>query len=363
MNTCLLHMKRLMRTVWFPVLLVVLVLALLAACLIGEKEGLPPVGAANDDDSELSEKIMARLESMGFAAVGSEDVLREEIAQGRLDCGVLLPKGFGESLLSGDVHAVFLETPDSYVPTLIRNQAAAAIFYERARIVSSDGLDEVGVDSADYDAIYREMTMEGAQFTFEIVVRDGAERTAPEPRGLAYAMGALALLGFSAVMFQTDRSFSRTELAGRLGARNTLTSLLLPELLGAWFCLVCAVLLACFGMRLFGSPVGGMLALCSVCWITLAFSFAAAASYLLKTSAWRQGLAFAVLLFTPALCPIAWDAGLLVPAVGFVRLFLPTYWLWVCKNRPILGVGIAVLSLIPAALALLAQARRMAQGK
>ena len=46
-----------------------------------------------------------------------------------------------------------------------------------------------------------------------------------------------------------------------------------------------------------------------------------------------------------ALCPVYTDAALIYPAVGTVRLLVPMYWLWLCREKTLIMLLTALGSL------------------
>ena len=358
--------KRWMRTIWFPLLLVLLVLGLCSASLLASRSGLPAAAVADSDGSKLSASVVNTLAEMGFAVCDDEAQLRGGIARGLYDCGVLLPSGFGENIASGSIEGAvtFLETPDSFVPQLRCDQAAAAIFRERAPFMTADAISEVGLTADGVFEEYEAMTADGNQFSFSVETVDSFAAPS-DSRALNYAMGIAVLLGFPAILFAVSRTFSgdTAELAGRLGGRKVCSALILPELGVTLLSLIAACGLGCGLLAVGRSPVSGKLILPLIEWCILVTAFSVAAVSILRRREWIHGLAFFVLLLTPVLCPLAWDAGLLFPPVRFLRCILPTYWLWLCAKHPVIG-GICALASLPLTTFLgLRGAERMANGK
>ena len=235
MKTAFLSLKRLFRSVSFPLFCVLLFFAALGSVFLGDADRLAPAGICDLDRSELSRAVTDRLSAEGFLPFDSEEELRRAAKRGTIDAGVILPEGFMRRSLTGesDGAAVFLEAEDAFVPTLYRNRASAAIFAEKAPYLTAQAIDSAGADipKEEVFAAYGRMMEEGSLFSFETVWRGQAPDESEGSR--SYALGVLSVLLFAGIFVGTARLVSpkSAEPARRIGAEKTFFTLTLPALL------------------------------------------------------------------------------------------------------------------------------------
>ncbi len=331
-------LRRCLRTVYFPVLLCVLAAALCVVPHIGREERIPPAGFCDLDGSEVTERISAMLIQNGFVPYSDEEALRADVASGALDCGAVLPPDFETLVRRNQVEeAVVLYTsPVSHAPEMHRNHLAAAVFSELAPYLSAAafaevGVAEVGVAEEAVVARYRELVEGGLMFSFRLEDVDGASLS-EDAGALAYTIGAASLLIFAIMMHGACRIAESdvAALAMRIGGRQTVLGTVLPRLLLNAGGVVTAVGLAAW---LSGEPILRAL-LPAIVWYTLLLCLLGLLICLLFVRIRRvygggvRIVTLYMLLAAPVLCPILYDAAVIFPWIGILRLLCPPYWLW-----------------------------------
>lgn len=347
MKNLRLALKRLWRGRTLPAFCILLTAAVFLSSFLADADSLTPAGICDLDGSPVSEAVAARLESDGFVPYDGEAELRRDLAKGRLDAAVLLPEGFGESLLSDDPAgcALFLTAPGAFVPELFRNKANAALFAEKTPYRTADALTEAG-SAASPDRVleaYRSLTEAGSLFSFRIEWEDGsgAEEGKLPP---SYVMGVLSVLMTAGVILGEAGLLTpeACEPARRIGGERAFRSLTLPSLTVRILMLGLSsaaglILAACFGQ---GECLG--LILPSLVFLLLLSGFSALAQAVLRRNEAVYGFLFAETVLSLLLLPLWADAALLFPVLGTLRILLPPYWLWLCLDRPVLCLAVSI---------------------
>lgn len=335
------------RTLLRPAFLILLVVCAAAIALSASKTAVgsvPPAGVVDLADSVQSRRMVAYLEEQGFVCGTDSGVMYEQVRQGELDCAAILPADFSRRLEQGQLEGCirFISAPASYSPDLYKNHVAAAVFREYAPYLTAQMFEGTAVTQEKVLAQYEGMFADGYAFSFEVLTADGG--AVPEDaRTRSLTTGAAALLLFALILTAgadlMNASFRDT--LGRLGWRNTLAAVVLP---GVLLRALCDLLAGAVGLLLAGMPellpalIGYTLLLTAVGLLLAA---------VLPDVRYLYILLPLLLIFSLALCPVFTDAALVMPALARVRLFLPTYWLWLAVERPLLWlvVGLAALPL------------------
>ena len=320
MHFYLLSLKRAWRSVYFPVLLLILTLSLVLSVSLGESEEIPLAGVCDLDGSISSARVCRYLLDNHFVLCQEETALRERIASGDLSCGVILPANFENILLTGNVAGSvrFITSPTSFLPHLYKNHVTAALFSEHAAIISAEAL--AGTDIARDELIqtYREMMDEGVLFSFETEYADSAGTAAPQSSDLPvrnYAMSTASLLIFVMLVFSVCDLLTgdMRALPGRIGAKHTILYAVIPSM----------------AVRIAG--------------ILLASAAALLTAALFPRATALRIFTFFVLLGSFVLCPVYLDAALFLPVIRYVRPLFPPYWLWILAGCPAFALLIVVM--------------------
>ncbi|MBE6611216.1 MAG: hypothetical protein E7632_01885 [Ruminococcaceae bacterium] len=333
LNDLLFAAKRAVRTVIFPVLLILLAASLILAPMLGREESLPPAGIVCADESVIAHRMLRHLTENGFELCPDEATLRARVAAGEYDCGAVIPDGFEALVLSNtpDGAARFITSPTSFAPTVYQNHLAAAIFSELAPVITADALADSGISLEETLAEYRAMMDAGMVFTFELVRADASAPLSADDRGKAYLLGAASLLIFTILMYGICGSLRDDirALSMRIGRKTVLLRAVIPDMAIRAGGILMAVFLAAGVSFVMGDSLPGRILL-PLGLFTLAVTvFAFLAAAVLRTPARVQILTFFILLASVALCPIYLDVTLIAPWLGWIRAALPPYWLWV----------------------------------
>ena len=349
----LLAFKRLMRSIYFPAILFLTAVLIVLASLSGDSESLPAAGVYDDDKSVLSEKVADRLFTQGFIIFESEDALRHGISDGLCDCGVVLTRGFEMKIKTGDTNEIarFLESPESFAPALYRDHIIAAIYREYAPYITSQSLDGADITEEEILSAYEEMMADGMQFTFAVEETDRDVSPAAS-RTETYVMCTSSLLLFAVIIYASVKAVTSdtAHIARRTGVSSAMRSLVIPEAVVrtlALFLVPCAVSIF---FTLTSDHASAALTVPLMSYILLLSSFGMLISSVLPRPEYTEGAAFFILLSSLLLLPMYFDAALVFPAIRGIRPFLPTYWLWLCREHTITGAAAGVIS-VPAAFA------------
>lgn len=355
MRFYLLAFMRLLRSVSFPLMLAVTAAVIFAAPLIGREEALPPAALFDADQSPASAAVADLLAEDGFLRCPDEQSLRDGVRRGLYDCGLILPAGFGEALREGTLgeSLVLVTSPVSLVPDLYRNQAAAAVFAVRAPYITADALSHTDITEAEVLAEYSRLAARGSLFTFSLT--DGETAVLPaDDRAVTYTVSAAAFLlfalltgSFSAVLRDADALLPRT------GAVPFLRSVLIPS---AAVRTVSAAAVSALALLL-SSAVSGDARMCGlilpVCaYALLLTAFAAVLCAILPDAGRIRTVSCFLLIASLVLCPVYLDVTLALPWLSYLRMLLPSFWMWAAAAHPVLALLIGTAAVPPALLLL-----------
>ena len=352
MKTLFLSVKRCLRTVYFPVLLCVLAALIALVPALGKSESHPPAGFCDLDGSLTTERISDYLTDMGLVRCETEAELYDGISSGKLDCGFVFENGFEDLLLSNSLDGVIpiITSPMTYSQGIWRNHVAAAVFTELAPVISTSVLPD-SVDLADeIGAEYHSMIEAGSLFSFRIEAL-GTDQTATELRSISYVRGTAAILIFTLMMYAVCDVLrcDAEPLVGRIGAWKTTVHLILPDLvvraLGICIAIVLGAILSC------ETAVAGMIPALIV-FTLLCTAFAIFAGAVILDGGVIRIFTFFMIVGALVICPITFDATIMLPWLSYVRSIFPPYWLWICCDDLIIAA--VMLILLPASVAALA---------
>lgn len=352
MKTLLLSLKRCVRTVYFPVLLCVLAATIALLPMLSENESHPSAGFCDLDGTPTTERISIYLTDMGFVRCDTEDELYAAVSSGKLDCGFIFVDGFENLLLTNSVDGVipYITSPLSYSPAIWRNLVSSAVFTELTPIISASAfLDSVDL-SDELIAEYRSIIDSGALFSFRIEPY-GTELSVDEIRSTSYVRGAAALLIFTLLMYAVCDAIrcDAKPLAARIGAWKTTFHLILPDV----FVRVIGICIATF-LGAFLSGDGAVIEMIPalVVFTLLCTGFALFCGAILLDDGVIRIFTFFVIVASLAVCPIMFDASVILPWITYVRVLFPPYWLWLCCDY-LISSSCAVI-LLPASVIVLA---------
>ena len=350
-NCFRLALMRILRTVYYPVLLVIFAAGIIAASYCGGGEAFPAAGVYDGDNTELSRAVIKTLCENGFVELNDENSLRQGVGNGTYDCGAVIESGFGDSLQRGDTDGVvrFIYSPASFSPRLFQNHIVAAVYGEYAPYITADALADTGIGRDEVFASYDDLTEKGFLFSFLIeeadTVQIGGERS------LTYTVFTASLLLFTVVMYSSCGLLSEG-VAGRVGAGVDMRCVRIPCIIVRILCMIAASALSCTAFRLLGktAEAGLFLPMCEYGLLLTAFGIIAAS--VLVRSGRIQIFSFFIILISLLLCPLYFDVAAVFPAAGQMRTFLPTYWLWMCADNAAVSFAAAVLA-VPASVLIL----------
>ncbi len=325
MNALVFSFKRLLAAPRFALfLLLVLLMPCLAQRAAADVAAPAPVFAADGKEDADASRIASYLEEAGFVRLPDEAAVRSAVASGRADAGVIIPGEASQALTTGQLSGLlrFIKSPNSLLPDLWQEHAAAALFTVYAPYIMADALDGSGISEEESSAEYYKSLEAEKLFRFEILTEKGRLNAAND-RQSRFFLGMLSLLLFTAVYYGAAEPLitEARALSARIGRKRAVQSLLLPGALirgGLLYLSAAGAALLC------GWP---SLLLPLLCYIPLLFVFGLLLE-LLPGRSWQGLFCLLLLLASLALCPIYTDLSLIVPVLAKVRLFLPTYWLW-----------------------------------
>lgn len=348
--------KRAMRTVYVPVLLLMCAAVAFFAPLMSEEERLPMAAVYSADDSEMARSAVSYLLDNNFAECDSEESLREMLARGEYNCGVIIYEGFEERIIQGDTEGLvlYLTTPSSYAPSIYQNHVMTAIYKEYAPYITASLIDDSHFTDVEVIERYNEMMDEGGRFTFEVTREDSAA-VGGDDRAFAYTVGLSAMLIFALVMYGVISSVTTDleTMRKRIGAGRAVVYTVIPSLAVR----AVSVVAAFSAGILFSSVYSGNKDLLGVIGAVAIYTLLVTAFGVLIASVCRNPkiieiITFFILVGGLVLCPIYYDISAMIPWVGTFRNILPVYWLWLCSEHLILMLSITVI-LLPASVALL----------
>ncbi len=348
--------KRSVRSVYFPVLLIIFGLAIYFAPSLGQSESLPPAGLVDLDGGQTAQRIASRLAEDGFILCESEAELRSGIESGIYDCGAVIPLGIDEMVRSGELDGVilFMETPISFAADLYRNHVVAAVYTEYAPYMAASFLPGNEITAEEMAEAFHEKLSQGLLFTFAIESADGGDGL-PDNRDVTYTLTFASLFIFTMMMY-TACDILRCDIAplcGRIGAGRTLFCAVLPTLAVREL-----LILATYAVS---AEVFRHLADDTLLWehfapvfvyTVLTSSFALASAALLRDAGRMQMLSVYIVILTLVLCPVYFDVTSFLPATEAIRRITPTYWLWIASESVTAPI-VAAIAALPTSLLLL----------
>ncbi len=326
MKNFIFALKRLLTTPWFPVFLALVLFAPFFAQRAAGNVSVPaPVYAVNGTEDDDAARIAAYLEEAGFLRVSSADTVREAVAAGKADAGVILPGSIFARLRDSDTeHTVtYVRSPNSLLPDLWQEHAAAALFTVYAPYIMADALDGSGLSEEEILAAFYARMDEGKLFSFEIENEKGKMDPLSD-RQDRFFLGIISLLLFAAVFYAAAEPLwdETRALAARIGRKDAVLRLLLPGAV-----MRCGLLwLAAAGTALLCSRPSFLLPLFGYILALLVFGLVLK---MLPGQNWQGLLCLFLLLIALAVCPIYTDLSLILPFIAKIRAFLPPYWLWI----------------------------------
>ncbi len=335
-----LAVKRGIKSVYFPILLILCTVITLFAPVLGKEEATPPAGIFDMDNTAVSTAVVESLANENFVVCDDENTLRKKVAVGEFDCGMIIKSGFSDALANNklDNAVTFLYSPLSFSEELYKNHISAAIFERLSPViiaeVMGDTLDEIGITAKDIASEYNRRISAGPLFTFELLDVNSAANFSDE-RGQAYLMFFASILIFTAVMYSVGDSASEvlSTLSERIGIRKFLLSVTLPNIVVRVFGIILSLTLsAILEMLFFGSHIVVKMLPGLIVYILLILSFSLIASVIFRKSSDFRTLTVMVLLTSVVLCPAYIDLSAIWRPITVIRGFLPTFWLWLCED-------------------------------
>lgn len=347
MKTFRFALKRTLRSPSYILLLLLCCGAVLLASLPGAAGSPPPAGVCVTAEDPASLRVAEWLEEQGFVRFRRPDEMTAQIRQGTLNCGVILPADLEHRLQEGSMEAAvtFVSSPTSYAPQLSRNLTAAALFREYAPYLSAAVLPPDTVTEAELIQAYWDMSEAGLLFSFHILEQDGSPLSTDRGQE-SLMMGALSILMMTALLSSiptaADSGFAGAAL--RLGTARAIRAVLLPGIGARLLPAAAAAFIALLGGHLVGGSSLSLLPAAIIHILTLT-----AAAMLLTALLPRRKhtviLLALLIIASLALCPLFGDPALLSPAAEAVRRILPSYWLWMIREQPLIWLLAACAAL------------------
>ncbi len=361
-----LSLKRAFRSAYFPVMLVVLSIAAYFAPAIGAEEGLKPAALCNYDSSEISSRITEYLTGNGYELCSDEKTMLDGIKSGVYDCGAVIPNGFGALVADGNADGAihFVVTPVSYAPDIYKNHVAAAVYKECAPYITADALKDTEITFDDVYEKYNSMTEDGVLFSFEEQLADGDSGHEHE-REKTYTLATVSFLIVALMLYSVSEVFANDilMLAPRIGSKKTVLLAVLPDVSVRVLAIVSAYAVSAFArLWICGDDISITLlpAVCVYAILSCAFAIFAVTVFADKTKI--SAFVFYLFVLSIVLCPICFDAALVFPVTAKLRVFVPTYWLWMLDEAGSVTLAI-FFSCILYLLALLFMAMRFGNYK
>ena len=283
-------------------------------------------------DKDAARVCTALLDS-GFVRLESEEKLRDEVSNGRLDAGVVVPADLTDRLAKGAVQNAlsFIKSPTTLLGDLWQEHAAAALFSVYAPYITASSFAGSEVTAEEVFEEYYRMLDGGYLFRFEISTDKG--RLVPDTeRSRRFFTGALAILLYITSFFAVALPLMKAaDLAAlRMPPARARRSILLPGLLLRLLLIGGACALACHLAELPNLLIPAML--CLLCFTGLHLL-----ALVLPGKHWQPIAVMLLAAAGVALCPIYTDLSLFVPAAETVRKFIPPYWLWIIADKALYG--------------------------
>lgn len=249
---------------------------------------------------------------------------------------------------------IFIDSPLSYSPELYKNHIGAAVFGEVAPYISSGVLENTEIPPERMLEKYREMSADGTSFSFILETADSTLVT-DNGRARTYALGAASLFIFAFIMYAACDVLNCDigVMSHRIGMKKTVLFTVVPDMtvrvIGVW----ASMLIAATVLRVLAGD-GVLLSLIPSVFIytVLLAAFGLMLVALLSDAGRIQIFTFFMLVMALALCPIYIDLALYASWLDVFRCILPTYWLWMCADKPIVMTVITAVA-VPSALGML----------
>ncbi len=340
----LLALKRTLRSLYFPILLVIFTFALIASVSLGENEGMPIAGVCDFDESITSKNIVSYLTENSYELCPDEKTLRERVSTGEYNCGVVIPEGLEDLLKSDklDKAVTFIASPSTFLRAIYSNHVTAAIFSEYAPIMSAASISDASITKDEVVAEYRDMMADGAPFTFDIeyveaVATASSQNT--DVRTRSYSLAIASLLIFVMLMHGVCDLISKDikSLCGRIGMKNTLLHNVIPNMSVR----IIGIMLASTAAALVSFLMNKNTTLTELLLPIFIYSIAIAtlalfAAAIFADSAKIHIFTFFIFILGLVLCPIYIDVSLMLPFAKYMRLLTAQYWLWIFSDTPLL---------------------------
>lgn len=326
---------RALRTVYFPVLLIMLSITLYFAPVLGEKEAIPPAGICDLDNSELSRRVVEYLTQNGYTIIDSEKTMREMIVDGKLNCGAVINKGF-ESLMHADMinsAVTFIKSPLTYSGGVYQSHISAAIFGEIAPIIAAEELSNTSITKEDILNEYKHLSDTTVRFSLnvEAVEPEGAITAISRP--MTYLLASASFMIFAVIMHSVCSVLWRdlNSVAIRIGIGRTIVHLIIPDIavriLGIFLSVTISALTA---LLIRGDRLIIMLFPSLFVYTLLVTALTVVVFSVLRKPSLIQVFSFFVLILSLIFCPIYIDISATLRWVENFRILVPPYWLWIC---------------------------------
>ncbi len=348
--------KRAMRTVYVPVILLICAATAFFAPLMSKEEELPMAGVYSADNSEMARRTVDYLLDNLFEECEDEETLREKIARGEYNCGVVIYEDFEKRIKNCDSEGLvlYLTTPSSFTPIIYQNHIMTAVYKEYAPYLTASLIsDEHFVDHEVVDR-YFDMMSEGGRFTFEVMREDNVT-VGENERAFAYTVGLSALLIFALIMYGVCSTVAvdLESMKDRIGAGKTIRYSVIPSLAVR----AVGVILAFSAGILLSAAYSGNTELIRVIGAVAVYTLLVTGFGVIVAAVCRQVKAiqtvtFFILVAGLMLCPIYYDVSVLLPWIEVFRNIIPPYWLWIC-DESILVMSAVTVVVLPGSFALL----------
>ncbi len=341
---------RALRTVYFPVLMIILAVTLYFAPVLGEKEAIPPAGICDYDDTELSRRVVNYLTQNGYTVFDNEEAMRKMISEGKLNCGAVINEGF-ESLMYADMadNAVtFIKSPLTYSGGIYQSHISAAIFGEIAPIIAAGELSGTNITEKDISDEYKHLTDTTVRFSLDVETVESNEAPAIS-RPMTYLLTAASFMIFAVIMHSVCSVLWQdlNSAAPRIGIDKTIIHLIIPDIavriLGISLSVVISALTALWirGNSLIITLLPSIFA-----YTLFVTALAIVMFAVLRKRSLVQVFSFFVLILSLIFCPIYMDISVMLRWAEDFRVLAPPYWLWICADHPLSLICALPLSML-----------------
>ncbi len=335
MTYFILAAKRLYRSLPFVISILLLLGAVTLGSLLGKETAVPGAGIVALGEGKETSALLALLAEQDFVLYENEETLRCAIARGDISCGAVLAPDMEARILSTELDGCirFLYPADSILPELFRVSVVTGVLSVASPYFSTPILKELAPEvdlTEEIAARYQEEKQNGTGFVFDIeTVAGNAPRE--EDFGERFALTLLSVMLFVLPLLQSCRLFRpeyRT-LEKRIGRQTAYTTVFLPEVGISLFSTLAAIAVGIPSASLLADKPRLLAHMGSAVAAAILLSlFALALPLVIKRAESLQMLIVPVLLLTLVFCPLMIDISLLFPAARVIRLFLPTYWIF-----------------------------------